>query len=344
MVLASRGWPFNGLAARNARGAYARLLLLSGIVAVAWLAGGMGVAHSETTADSGGLVDSVLGVGEVAERTGQTAADEVRQGRLAETTARVTDSTEALADGVSPHTSGLPVGELRNGGVSSAIEGSAIGSVADDVVTDTAKVVDGTARGASGLVGGVARTGQGVVEATDESLREAALVDSVTEGLSESVGHGLSDSVAEAGAPLGLPILGASDETEPSSVPEERPGAQREDEEGEQRRSPIEAGVPAHVVEAGWRVAAEAAQSVARQTAEEDASAERVRLIGGGSQHQAGPDATGASAPSFPAPGAAGFLMNRSGHLVFRIQRVALPGDPTLVVRDAADDPSYSPD
>ncbi|MEU3018313.1 MULTISPECIES: hypothetical protein [unclassified Nocardiopsis] len=336
MVLASRGWLVSSSrAARNARGAYARLLLLSGIVAVAWLAGGVGVAHSETGSDSGGLGGDVLGVGELAERTGQ-AADDLRDTRLSDTASRAASSTEALAGAVVPQASALPANALRDTGVGAALEDSSVATV----VHDTGQAVDDTARGATGLVAGVARTGQGVVDSTDESLRESALVDSVATSLNDTVGRGGIDAVTEPGGPLGLPILGADDEPAVASAVERADAERREKEE---RAARVKDEVAAHVAQTSWRVANEVAEN-AGDTASGDDSAERVRLIGGGSQYQVGPDTTGASAPSFPAPGAAGFLMARSGHMVLRAQRVALPGDPTLVVRDAADDPSYSPD
>ena len=343
MVLASRGWLSISRAARNAHGAYARLLLLSGIVAVAWLAGGVGVAHSDT--DSGGLVENTLGIGEVAEHTGQAAAEELRRGRVSDTAARTAASTEALTETVVPQASALPANALQDTGVSEALEETRLGAVTDRAAADTARIVDGTAREASGLVGEVARRGQNVVEATDGSLRQGTLVDDVTEGLTESVGHLRTDSAIEPGGPLGVPVLGIVDEpgvaSEKRSESEER---ERSDEDDEQGSSPTEHGVSTHVAETGLRVATETVRAATREGVQEDEEAERLHLIAGGSQYQAVSDATGASAPSFSAPGAAGFLTNRSGHMVLRAQRVALPGDPTLVVRDVADDPSFSPD
>ncbi|MGW5876261.1 hypothetical protein ACWFMI_06875 [Nocardiopsis terrae] len=327
MVLASRGWLVSSSrAARDARGLYARLLLLSGIVVVAWLAGGVGVAHSETSPEPSGLGGDVLGVGEITERAGR-AADELRRARISETTSRAT----------------------------STIEESTVGAVANEVVHDTGRTVDHTARGATGLVTGVARTGQGVVESTDESLRETTLVDGVTEGLTETVGRDGIESATDSDGPLGLPILGSTEAPAAASADKRSDAEADEGERGDRERDDQDSGdrdgrvvrvdgdVAAHVAETSWRVANEAAQSEDRADSEDD-SAERIRLIGGGSHHQVGPDTTGASAPSFPTPGAAGFLMARAGHMVLRAQRVALPGDPTLVVRDAADDPSFSPD
>ncbi|WP_017578821.1 hypothetical protein [Nocardiopsis valliformis] len=350
MVLASRGWLVSASrAARNPRGAYARLLILSGIVAVAWLAGGVGVAHSETSAEPGGLSGlsgSVLGVGEITDRTGQ-AAGELRETRLSDTATRAASSTGALTETVVPQASALPANALRETGVSAALEESTVGSVANEIVHDTGQAVDDTARGATGLVTGVARTGQEVVESTDGSLRENALVDTVTSGLADTVGQGGIDAVTENGGPLGLPVLGPAEDSAFATLPaDQRPDAdadEREREERDARVARVADEIAAHVVENSWRVADEAARK-AEDTAAGGESAERIRLIGGGSYHQVGPDTTGASAPSFQAPGAAGFLMARSEHMVLRAQRVALPGDPNLVVRDAADDPSFSPD
>ncbi|GAA1105051.1 hypothetical protein [Nocardiopsis metallicus] len=355
MVLASRGWLVSASrAARNPRGAYARLLILSGIVAVAWLAGGVGVAHGETSTESGGLGNlggSVLGVGEITDRTGQ-AAGELRETRLSDTATRAASSTGALTETVVPQASALPANALRETGVSAALEESTVGSVANEIVHDTGQAVDDTARGATGLVTGVARTGQEVVESTDGSLRENALVDTVTSGLADTVGQGGTDAVTENGGPLGLPVLGSAEDSAFATLPaDQRPDAdaderEREEREREERDARVARAadeIAAHVVENSWRVADEAARK-AGDTAAGGESAERIRLIGGGSYHQAGPDTTGASAPSFQAPGAAGFLMARSEHMVLRAQRVALPGDPNLVVRDAADDPSFSPD
>ena len=370
MVLASRGWLVSSSrAARNARGTYARLLLLSGIVAVAWLAGGMGVAHSEASPESGGLVDSVLGDGDVdgalsddgvdvlgdghvddvTERADQ-ATDEIRETRISETADRAVSSTEAIADTVVPQASSLPESALQETGVSEALEESTVGAVANGVVDDTGQAVDDTAREATGLVTGVARTGQDVVESTDESLRGAGLVEGVASGLTDTVGDGGIDSVAEPGGPLGLPVLGSDEELTAAVLPGEQRSdkelEERERDERDERQDRVARAadeVAAHVAETSWRVADEASQSAGHEDSD-DESAERIRLIGGGSEYQAGPDTTGASAPSFPTPGAAGFLMARSDHMVLQAQRVALPGDPTLVVRDAADDPSVSPD
>jgi hypothetical protein len=321
------------------------LLILSGIVAVAWLAGGVGVAHSETSAESGGLGGSVLGVGEIADRTGQ-AAGELRESRLSDTAARAASSAEALTETVVPQASALPANALRETGVSATLEESAVGSVTNEIVHDTGQAVDDTARGATSLVSGVARTSQEVVESTDGSLRESALVDTVTSGLAGTVGQSGIDGVTESGGPLGLPILGSPEDSAFATLPaDQRPDADADEREREERNARATRAadeIAAHVVENSWRVAEESAQKAGDAVAD-GKSAERIRLIGGGSYHQAGPDTTGASAPSFQAPGAAGFLMARSEHMVLRAQRVALPGDPTRVVRAAAAAPPAPP-
>ncbi|MEE2036284.1 hypothetical protein Q8791_03495 [Nocardiopsis sp. CT-R113] len=345
MVLTGRGWLVStGRAACVSRSACARLLLLSGIVAVAWLAGGIGVAHSETASGADGLVDRVMDLGDTAEETGQTAAQEIRSTRLSDTAAHAGSATETLTGHVVPQAAALPANALHETGVTSALEDTRTGAAAGRVVGDTASTVDGTARGAGNLVGGIARTGQDVVRSTDDSLRDGGLVGTVAEGLTESTRavHGGISEAANVTAPLGLPVLGATDEltTDPAGPAVKRTST--ESGRGTQVPRPgTSADTGVHAAPTAWSSAAlEAAERV-----HDDDPGERIRLIGGGgSHHSAGADATGATAPSFPAPGAAGFLMARAGHLAPRAQRVALPGDPTLVVRDAADDPSFAPD
>ncbi|WP_150238075.1 hypothetical protein [Nocardiopsis quinghaiensis] len=343
MVLAGREWLFSSRAVRVSRSAYTRLLLLSGIVAVAWLAGGIGVAHGEAAPESDSLVDRVLEVGDSAESAGQAAAQEMREARLSDTTARAASTTESLTDTVVPQAAALPANALHETGVSSALDETRAGTTANRMVEDTTRTVDGTARGAGDLVGGLARKGHGVVESTDESLRDSRLVDTVAEGLADSahVVHGRIDDAVNTTAPLGLPVPGTSDELTGNPVGTTTERTTEADDRGEERvRTGSGAAVHTPVDPAVWRsAAAEAVDQVP-----DEVPGERIHLIAGGAHHPAGTDATGAAAPSFPVPGAAGFLMARADHLAPRAQRVALPGDPTLVVRDAADDPSFSPD
>jgi hypothetical protein len=344
MVLAGREWLVSSRAARIALSPCARLLLLSGIVAVAWLAGGIGVAHGETAPESGGLVDRVLEAGDGTGRTGQAAAEEIRGARLSDATARAASAAESLTDTVVPQTAALPAETLHGTGVTAALERTRTGAVANRAVEETTGAVDETARGAGDLVGGLARRGHDMVESADRGL-----VGTVSEGLAEST-RSVQDRIggpAGTAAPLGLPVLGDADELAPSAPASKRP-ASDEDDEGDgsdAKRGGDRAGaataVHAFADPSVWhRVAGEGAD----RASSVDDPGERIRLIAGGGYHPAGADATGAAAPSFPAPGAAGFLTARADHLAPRAQRVALPGDPTLVVRDAADDPSFSPD
>ncbi|MCP3015664.1 hypothetical protein NGM33_20255 [Nocardiopsis dassonvillei] len=344
MVLAGKEWLVSSRAARMALSP-ARLLLLSGIVAVAWLAGGIGVAHGETAPESGGLVDRVLEVGDGTGRTGQAAAEEIRGARLSDATARAASATESLTDTVVPQTAALPAETLDGTGVTAALERTRTGSAANRAVEDTTRAVDETARGAGDLVGGIALRGHDVVESTDRSLRDSSLVGTVSEGLAEST-RAVQDRIggpAGTATPLGLPVLGGADELSPTAPAPKRSASDEDEgsgEEGDGDRTGGVTAVHAPVDPSVWhRVADEGADR-----APGDDPGERIRLIAGGGYHQAGADATGAAAPSFPAPGAAGFLTARADHLAPRAQRVALPGDPTLVVRDAADDPSFAPD
>ncbi|WP_369800930.1 hypothetical protein [Nocardiopsis sp. NRRL B-16309] len=322
----------------------ARLLLLSGLVVVAWLAGGFGAAHGGTGSDSNGLVDSVLQSGETAERTGQTAADRVRAARLTDTTAEAASVTDTLTGDVVPQAASLPSTALHGSGVTSALGQTATGTAANRVVDDATRTVDETARGAGDLVGGVTRTGHEVAGAADGSLHDTGLVTGVADGLAESargVGEGIDGATRTANTVV------SGDLPEPGS----ESGADTE------AARPAERNVPRAEVEKVTRTAAAAGaaalaahDTAAEQSAERAANeaedlGERIRLIGGGGTHHHGhTDATGTAAPTFPQPATAGFLMARTAHLAPQAQRVALPGDPTLVVRDAADDPTFSPD
>ncbi|WP_327084667.1 hypothetical protein [Nocardiopsis sp. EMB25] len=320
-------------AARDAQGPYVRLLLLSGIAAVAWLAGGFGVAQADTAPETGGLVGRVIGAEDATEDTAR--ADATREHVLA----GAGDRASSLTDTVVPQAAALPAHALDGTGVTAALEEAAAGAATTRVVGDTARAVDGTARGAGELVTGVARASRGVVETTDDSLRGTGLVDTVTEGLTDA-GEGVGDTVRRT-VPVDLPVLEAG--TDPVTLPETAgaaaPDAVR-DRDGTPKSDPATTVVSPATL---WNAAPSEAADVSA-TGDDGETADRIRLIAGGTPHSAGTDATGASAPSFPTPGAAGFLMARAVHTAPQAQRVALPGDPTLVVRDAADDPSYSPD
>ncbi|MFE1397733.1 hypothetical protein ACFW53_07260 [Nocardiopsis dassonvillei] len=345
MVLAGKEWLVSSRAARMALSP-ARLLLLSGVVAVAWLAGGIGVAHGETAPESGGLVDRVLEVGDGTGRTGQAAAEEIRSARLSDATARAASATESLADTVVPQTAALPAETLHGTGVTAALERTRTGSAANRAVEDTTRTVDETARGAGDLVGGIARRGHDMVESTDRSLRDGSLVGTVSEGLAEST-RAVQDRIggsAGTATPLGLPVLGGADELSPTAPAPKRSASDEDEGSGAERDGDRTGGVTAVHAPVDPSVWHRVADEGADRAPGDDGPGERIRLIAGGGYHQAGADATGAASPSFPAPGAAGFLTARADHLAPRAQRVALPGDPTLVVRDAADDPSFAPD
>ncbi|WP_017609916.1 putative sodium/potassium/calcium exchanger [Nocardiopsis xinjiangensis] len=350
MVFMGQRWPV--LTGRAAHGSHAlvRLLLLSGIVAVAWLAGGFGVAHSDTAPEPEGLVDNVRELGENTEHAGQAVGDEVRDSRLSDTAARTTETTGRVTEETASRALSLPADTLEGAGAAEPFEGATdvtdslgesgvagtlegTGDETGRVVGETSRAVGDTARGAGELVTGLARTGQDVVEPTDGSLRgETALVDSLTEGLTESArsvdGATAADEARE------------TDDGELSTEPE---GDGRGDGQEEETSASGNAALAiAQTEDPEWRAAAE--EAAHHVSSDGDGEVERIHLIAGGGQHSVGTDATGASSPTFSAPGAAGFLTARADHTAPRAQRVVLPGDPTVVVRDAADDPSYTPD
>ncbi|GHD28152.1 hypothetical protein [Nocardiopsis kunsanensis] len=351
MVLVGRGWPVLTGRADHGSNALVRLLLLSGIVAVAWLAGGFGVAHSDTAPESEGLVDNVRELGENTEQAGQAAGDEVRDSRLSDTAARATETTGRVTGETASRAVSLPADTLEGTGAAESLEGAAdvTGSLGESgvsgalegageqpgrVVDETSRAVGDTARGAGELVTGLARTGEDVVESTDGSLRGGTtLVDSVTEGLTESA--------RSVGVPVDGTAADETRETDDGELSTEPEGDGRGDGREEETSASADAAQAlAQTEDPAWRAAAEEA---AHHVSSDD-GAERIHLIAGGGQYSVGTDATGASSPTFPAPGAAGFLTARAGHTAPRAQRVVLPGDPTVVVRDAADDPSYTPD
>ncbi|WP_306367270.1 hypothetical protein [Nocardiopsis sp. CC223A] len=333
MVLTGREWSVSTDRAARGDRALCRLLLLSGIMAVAWLAG-VGVAHGET--GPGGLVDRALGSEGVVEEVGGSVGEEVR---VTGTAAQA--ATGALTGAVVPQAGALPETVLDGTGVSGALEGTSTGRV----VEDTTRTVDGTARGAGRLVDSVATTGREVVGSADGALREGDLVGGVA-GLTESTGalDALDDTVT-ATVPADLPLVGGPDTPAAVARPavDRAVGSATEAAERAVRTERTASGFDLIAPVGGPRDASAVAVDGTADAADTDPG-DRIRLIAGGSPGPNGADATGASAPSFPTPGAAGFLTPRAAHLAPRVQRVALPGDPTLVVRDAADDPTFSPD
>ncbi|WP_304453206.1 hypothetical protein [Nocardiopsis sp. YSL2] len=345
MVLTGRGWLVTtSRAACGDRVVLARLLLLSGLVVVAWLAGGFGAAHGGTASDSNGLVDSVLQSGDAAERAGQAAAEEIRSARLTDTTARAASVTGTLTGDVVPQAASLPSTALNESGVASALGETSTGATANRVVDDATRAVDGTAREAGDLVDGITRTGHEVAGAAEGSLRDTGMVTTVADGLADStrsVRQGIDGTARTADAVVhgDLPVIGSEVPAETTTARPAERSVPRSEVERVTRTARAAAEAAAHTAHGA------AAEQAAEQAADEaEDLGERIRLIGGGGTHHGHADATGTAAPTFPQPATAGFLMARAAHLAPQAQRVALPGDPTLVVRDAADDPTFSPD
>ena len=357
MVTVGRRWSAEaGRAARDNRALYTRLLFLSGIIAVAWLAGGIGVAHGDAAPGAGELTGDVADLGSTLEGVEDTADEEALEGvedtadeeahgsRLSDTAARGAGVTEYLTEELTPRVTALPTEALEDTAVSTVLDRTRTGEATGRLVDEGARVVDETMSGAGGLVTDVARTGQELVEDTDGSLRETGLVDTIADGLSEPV-RGVDRRVGEVMTTATVPRVG--DGRASSELPDP---AREEQETGEvEETSPIEGSTTVlsrtlfwqEVPQ--WHTAAGESVEQADPAANGDLGA-RIRLIGGGTHHSAGTDTTAASGPSFSGPGAAGFLMNRVAHLAPTGHQAALPGDHAAVVRDAADDPSYSPD
>ncbi|MBB6120862.1 hypothetical protein [Nocardiopsis algeriensis] len=319
MVLAEREWPAHAAGAvRVDRALCARLFFLLGVFAVAWLVGGTGVASGETA--SGGLADSVLGAG--ADGVGRTVS------RMSAEEPGTSDGKTEKARSASRAVEGL-----ADTLVPSALEETRTGEAAAGVVGETAN-------GTGELFDGIARTGREIVGTADTPVRDGGLVESVVEGLDEpALAADRPDDTRNAEAPETPRTEGDDRAPEPGdgTGPSEEKQAERVQLLREQTAAAFQ-GTGAQGAEP-WTGSAEAPEQ-----AETGGSAERIHLSSSGAHHQSGADSTGTAAPSFPAPGAAGFLTARADHLAPRAHRVALPGDPTLVVRDAADDPTFSPD
>ncbi|MFC6004189.1 hypothetical protein ACFPZ0_21965, partial [Streptomonospora nanhaiensis] len=234
-------------------------------------------------------------------------------------------------------------GDSRRGGRllgTVARTGEAAGAGARDVV-------ERAARGTGEVVTGTVEAGSRVGGFADRSLRESRLTGPVHQGLTGETAR-LNDRLGQAvgaGSPVDLGVVGttlfpsagppAAIGAEPLPVPEARASAAEPN-----ARPASERTAPAGPAEGPFGYAVDTAGAAAARSADS----------AGGSAPAAAPawhdtsDSTGAvSSSPFPAA-PAGFLMTRGHTLGLIAQRVALPDDPSVVVRYTADDPSFSPD
>ncbi|GAB3211254.1 hypothetical protein GCM10027294_32820 [Marinactinospora endophytica] len=235
--------------------------------------------------------------------------------------------------------------------------------------------VGSLAHGAGVSVAEAVGTGREIGARLDRSLGggDTALTEQVSEGLAQPAA-GLRDGLGRAIDPhqSGGPLTGlAGDELglirdtleQPGDIITVRPGAhERGDlpaehptgvaaESAQRDDAPEPSETPEDVDEVSGDqevVVPMSAAPLLFSTASDTAPDETPdpATSGGRAWGHAGSDSAGTVSSSSPSPGpaAAGFLAQQFGTLRPLAERVALPGDPTLVVRDAADDPSFSPD
>lgn len=121
------------------------------------------------------------------------------------------------------------------------------------------------------------------------------------------------------------------------------PRAQRDSGDGAECGECVDSANPGAGTPAGAVSADQTAASGSRNADSADPSADPGVPSGGPWRPEADPAGTVASS-SAPAPAAAGYLTSRTETVRPAASYAVLQGDPTLVVRDAADDPSFSPD
>lgn len=358
MVIVGRGWSAEaGRAARDNRVLCARLLLLFGFITIAWLAGGIGVAHGGAAPEPGESTGDVTDLEATVEERETPQREESHGSWLPDTAdnviedgatedgateddaidAGITEMTESSTEEVTEP----PIEILEDTGASTVLERTTTGDTAGQIMDETFRAVDETIHMAGGLAEGMVHTGQETVEGTDDQLRETDLVDTITDGLYEPAGE-IDPRRDEATPTPAVTDPRAGDRRTSSDTPKASHEGDEVEEASLAEESAVQPEMPPQESVPQWRTAQESTEQ--GEHAEGDDPGERVHLIGGGANHQTGADATGASASSFSGGGVAGFLMARADLLTPPVLRAVLPGDPAPIVRDAADDPSYSPD
>ncbi|RCV49131.1 hypothetical protein [Marinitenerispora sediminis] len=319
---------------RSAAPLLRRALALGGIAAAGWLMGGAGSAIADQLPVEATVVGFDRGVAsDLAELRSAAGVGEPR------------------AVGGSPERS---VGEPSRGAL-----------VIPPADTAARELLGGTAHGAGELVSGTVHAGREVGAYADRSLVSdgANLAGRVSDGLARPAGgiaDGLHGVIEEAPRPGPLTALvpedlaaipGTLTPTGATGPGGGVAGAADPEEQSEPNgREPAEAASSATEEAAAGRVdgglvAAGLAQvDHARSAGAPDQDASGAEPAD--PSWQRGSDSAGAvsGSSSVHAPAAAGFLAHRADMLRPTSQRLAVPGDTRFVVRDAADDPSFSPD
>ncbi|GAA3745465.1 hypothetical protein HDA32_005112 [Spinactinospora alkalitolerans] len=338
-----RGAPLRAVR-RTATPALRRLLAVGGLAAAGWLLGGAGSALAdELPFESPAAVSQVRdaaedGIGAAQERDGATDS---------------ADSADNAAGDARASLRALPGSALPDSdGSDATLRRTAAGAVRE-TAGETGDVVSGTAR-----------TGREIGSYVDRSLgtEDATLTESVSQRISRPTGE-LRDGLKEAirddsgSGPLtgltetGLDALGGADPGDgtrtggpgPVGSDDSDDAAPRRDDAPPESSESEDSGEEPAEAGTASRSPADAYGALSTERADEPADDSGS----GDAPWRGGSDSAGTVSPSsspVPGPAAAGFLAHRADSLHLLVKRVALPGDPTLVVRDAADDPSFSPD
>ncbi|WP_020379996.1 hypothetical protein [Nocardiopsis baichengensis] len=327
-----------------------RLAVVTGLLAGGWLLGASAAHAAEDALSAAPSAAPAVGGG-------------LEEAEGAESAARAEGAESAEADGAAE---GAPLERVRQ--VGEAAGGTARGVVdgVDDTVRTTGSTVDsgvestvGAAEDAVGdrVVADTVRNGrdgvhEGVREITGEplgdSLGEGDLASTVSDGLGGDASGRVRDGL-ERVVDRGLD----TDPVQTGDASDDRGADAARERGGEGERAPASEHGPAERGPRTLRALSEGAAGE-RPTAA-PGTADRVGGVDDGVEDGAVPEtdtswsgsdsaATGVSSSPFPAPAAGFWLQQRGGGLRPLLRSAALPGDPTLVVRDAADDPSFSPD
>lgn len=324
-----------------------RLAVVTGLVAGGWL---VGASAAHAADDALAEVPVVSGVADRAvdeAKNEAEAAQEAHKGREAQEAQEGRETAEPSGHGVSDAVNGTVDSTVRRAdtavrSVGSEVEstvdstvGSAEGAVGDRVVADTVR------SGREGVRDGVREiAGEPLGEPLRTSLGEGELASAVSKGLGADAAEA-SDRVRDG---LGRIVEGGQRTAPDQSDSRTADGARERDRAGAHARGARERAAAVLADRAGAERPT-ATGGAAVTGSEGERAAERGHVPDpDGAWSGSDSAATGVSSSPFPAPAAGFWLQQRGAALRPVAQRAFLPGDPALVVRDAADDPSYSPD
>ncbi|MFC7329222.1 hypothetical protein [Marinactinospora rubrisoli] len=314
-----------------------RALALGGIAAAGWLLGGAGSAIAdqlpgEATAVVEGLHHGVVSdLADLRPAADGAAAPAAGSGASAEEAAPRKPSARPL----DLSTSGTAARNLLDGtahGAGEIVSGTVRAGQAAGAYADRTLVSDGARLGrvSSGLTGPATGIAHGLHGVIDDAPRPGPLTALVPEQLA-----GIPGALAPTGATsTGGGVAGAADPDDPSD---------RKGPDPAEPSAATAADARAGSVDGGLVAAGLAQVDGARAAGQPGQDAGDREPVDPSWPHHGSESAGAVSGSSVHTP-AAGFLAHRADMLSPSSQRLAVPGDAHTVVRDSADDPSFSPD